>query len=145
MSRDKILKNIRQNIPHKIQKEEFNLNPTIYKNPKEEFIKNLQKAGGEITDKPKGIVIKAEFGVAENGAVYIDHKRDEDRRVYTFYEEITILLESDKILNNMHEAYERVKLDEFGLFMSGPSKTADIEQSLVIGAHGAKRVWVVLV
>ena len=44
----------------------------------------------------------------------------------------------------MYEAYQKIKFDEFGIFLSGPSKTADIEQSLVIGAHGVKELYVVL-
>jgi L-lactate dehydrogenase complex protein LldG len=44
----------------------------------------------------------------------------------------------------MHEAYKNLKIKNFALFMAGPSKTADIEQSLVIGAHGAKRCFLYL-
>lgn len=47
----------------------------------------------------------------------------------------------------MHEAYKLISFDKpsYGVFVSGPSKTADIEQSLVIGAHGPKSGYVIFV
>jgi L-lactate dehydrogenase complex protein LldG len=50
-----------------------------------------------------------------------------------------------EIVSNMQEAYARAKQGSFGVFISGPSKTADIEQSLVIGAHGARSCTVFVI
>ena len=91
-------------------------------------------------------IVSGEFGVAENGAVWIP-QTVRHKALYFIAESLVILLERSQIVHNMHEAYARLKQDgdyQFGVFISGPSKTADIEQALVMGAHGAREVLVVL-
>ena len=91
-------------------------------------------------------VIKGRLGVAENGAVWVEQDV-KHRALYFISEKLVILLEKQKLVNNMEEAYRQINIgqDGFGTFISGPSKTADIEQALVFGAHGAKGVTVVLI
>ena len=90
-------------------------------------------------------VIRGCLGVAENGAVWIE-QNVKYRSLYFISENLVILLDKDKLVNNMAEAYLIVNTGKygFGRFISGPSKTADIEQALVFGAHGARGVTVIL-
>lgn len=91
-------------------------------------------------------VIRGMVGVAENGCVWIPQAMKE-RAVCFISESLVILLDKDKLVNNMHEAYKAIKMPEeygYGTFISGPSKTADIEQALVMGAQAAKQVTIIL-
>jgi L-lactate dehydrogenase complex protein LldG len=92
-------------------------------------------------------IVKGEFAVAENGAVWIKNSNNKHRALYFIANNIVIIVSKDDIVNNMHEAYERIEFENvgYGVFISGPSKTADIEQSLVIGAHGPKSGYVIFV
>ena len=85
-------------------------------------------------------IIKGDFAVAENAAIWVSEKQLPHRALPMITQYLAIVIHKSDIVTNMHRAYERVKIDEtgFGTFISGPSKTADIEQSLVIGAHGAR-------
>ena len=88
--------------------------------------------------------IDGEFGVAENGAIWLKEEALPHRVAPFICQHLVIHVK--KIVPHMHAAYEELgKVDStFGLFLAGPSKTADIEQSLVIGAHGARSLTVVL-
>lgn len=90
-------------------------------------------------------VVRGEIGVAENGCVWIPQAMRE-RAVCFIAEQLVILLDRRNIVSNMHEAYARTDLGGYGYgcFISGPSKTADIAQALVMGAQAARAVTVVL-
>lgn len=92
-------------------------------------------------------IVQGEFAVAENGAIWIKNPDNLHRVLYFIAQNIVIIVKKDNIVNNMHEAYEKIDFEEsgYGVFISGPSKTADIEQSLVIGAHGAKSLYVIFI
>jgi len=91
-------------------------------------------------------ILEAEFGVAENGAVWISEKHLPHRALPFITQNLAFVIPRNAIVNNMHDAYERLKdTTGWGCFIAGPSKTADIEQSLVIGAHGARSMVIFLI
>ena len=93
-------------------------------------------------------IIKGEFAVAENGAVWVKEADTRHRALYFIAQKLIMVVPKGDIVHTMHEAYTRIGFnanDTFGLFISGPSKTADIEQSLVIGAHGATEACVMFI
>lgn len=92
--------------------------------------------------------LPGELGVAENGAVWVPGTSlGPHRAVFVITEHLVLVVEAKDVLSNMQEAYGRLTLQRpgYGLFISGPSKTADIEQALVIGAHGARSCTVFVV
>lgn len=92
-------------------------------------------------------IIRGRFGVAENGCIWIPQTMKE-KVVCFISENLVILLPKSQIVNNMHEAYKRIEFDKeydgYGTFISGPSKTADIAQVLVMGAQAARSATILL-
>ena len=91
-------------------------------------------------------IIEAQFGVAENGAVWVTEDDLKVRVLPFICEHLVAVVDSTTIAATLHEAYERIGTSAygFGAFIAGPSKTADIEQSLVLGAHGPKSMTVLV-
>jgi L-lactate dehydrogenase complex protein LldG len=92
-------------------------------------------------------VLRGEFGVAENAAVWVTDDQLPHRAIYFLCEHLALVIAAGDMVHNMHQAYQRLPQQAagFGTFLAGPSKTADIEQSLVIGAHGPKSLTVFVV
>lgn len=101
-------------------------------------------------------VLPGDFAVAENAAIWVTDAGIKHRVIFFLPQHLALVVPAENILHNMHEAYDWLanhpradglpQFDQpgFGAFISGPSKTADIEQSLVIGAHGARSLTVIL-
>jgi L-lactate dehydrogenase complex protein LldG len=86
------------------------------------------------------------LGVAENGSIWLEERQMKNRLLPFICQDLVIVLDAKEIVADMHEAYKQISLEKggYGVFLAGPSKTADIEQSLVIGAHGARSLKVYL-
>lgn len=91
-------------------------------------------------------VMQAHFGVAENGAVWLTEPLLMHRATPFIAQHLAVVLRETDLVPTMHDAYVRIggADADFGVFVAGPSKTADIEQSLVLGAHGPKTMTVFL-
>lgn len=90
-------------------------------------------------------VIQGEIGVAENGTIWVPETNMLNRALPFITQHLVLVLDKTNIVANMHQAYDKLEgVGGYGVFIAGPSKTADIEQSLVIGAHGARSMMVLI-
>jgi L-lactate dehydrogenase complex protein LldG len=87
------------------------------------------------------------LGVAENGALWITDAQLPERVLPFITQELSIIIKKESIVPKMHDAYDLIGNIEYGYaaFIAGPSKTADIEQSLVLGAHGPMTMTIFIV
>ena len=83
-------------------------------------------------------IINAHFAVAENGAVWLSDEVMGQRIIPYICQHLAVVVRAESIVPTLHEAYYLIGEGTYGFggFIGGPSKTADIEQALVLGAHG---------
>jgi len=111
---------------------------------------NFDAEAEESPDQCAGVdltILRGELGVAENGAVWVNADPLRHRALLFLSGNLILVIEGQDIVPDMESAYARIDFSGLrsGYFISGPSKTADIEQCLVIGAHGAKSLLVLVV
>jgi L-lactate dehydrogenase complex protein LldG len=92
-------------------------------------------------------ILPGTLAVAENAAVWVDGRPLIHRVVFVITDHLVLVVHASDVVHHMHEAYARLagRPRGYGLFISGPSKTADIEQVLVVGAQGARTCTVIVI
>jgi L-lactate dehydrogenase complex protein LldG len=123
-----------------------------------DFVVNRIAALGEVEDSLDHLTatdladvetayVEGTIAVAENGAIWLYESQMGNRLLPFICQHLVIVIEKKNIVPTMHHAYQQIETakEGFGVFLAGPSKTADIEQSLVIGAHGARSLIVYII
>ena len=118
---------------------------TVDEGPQSTFTVTAETAPAELV-RVQVAIIRGRFGVAENAAIWVDDTGLPHRALPFVAEHLVVLLAPDTLVMDMHAAYAALagQRPGYGVFISGPSKTADIEQSLVIGAQGPRSLLVLL-
>lgn len=82
------------------------------------------------------------LGVAEDGAVALEAGLAPHRALLFLCERLVLLVDAERIVSDLHAALDRLGPAAAGrphvTWVAGPSKTSDIEQTLVVGAHGPR-------
>lgn len=115
----------------------------------ETFVCNAEAAGFVVHRGPApeiggASVSRASFGLAATGSVVLAASVDEPRSRHLLPEVHVSLLREDAILPGLAELFAAVELPSALAIVTGPSRSADLEQRLVIGVHGPREVHVVL-
>lgn len=97
-------------------------------------------------ESPYLSVLRGTLGVMENGAVWVDKATLDIPAMAFWCEHLVLVIEADTLHPRMTEAYRALHSagQHNGYFIAGPSKTADIAQTLVIGAQGARSCLVLV-
>jgi len=94
-------------------------------------------------------ISRAQAGIAETGTLLLDSSRERHRLVSLVPPVHIAILHAHQIVGTLGEALSLLRQGEqvtpLATFVTGPSRTADIELTLAIGVHGPQEVFVVVV
>ena len=118
----------------------------------DEFAANAEAAGfhvhrGTVPEIRGAEVSEAAYGLADTGSVVLAASPEEPRARHLLPEVHISLLPEDRVLTGLAELFAAVgnDLPSALAIVTGPSRSADIEQKLAVGVHGPGEVHVVLV
>jgi L-lactate dehydrogenase complex protein LldG len=116
-----------------------------------EFIRKAEAAGfhvhrGQAPEIGGAGVSRAAYGLADTGSVVLAASPEEPRAASLLPEVHISLLAEDRILPGLDALFEELggELPSALAIVTGPSRSADIEQKLAVGVHGPGEVHVVL-
>lgn len=94
--------------------------------------------------------IEADWGVADTGSVVIDSSSEEIRLASSLAEHLQVVLLKSKIVNTIFDLNEYMiehtaKGNAYIAFITGASRTADIERVLTVGVHGPVKMTVFII
>ncbi|MDQ3193017.1 MAG: lactate utilization protein [Bacteroidota bacterium] len=124
----------------------------------EESIKELlTNAGIKHTDNPAKLtscevsVTNCEYLIARTGSIMISSRQSSGRKLPVFPDKHIVVAYSSQLVDDIKDALKAIKLKyadkapSLISLISGPSRTADIEKTLILGAHGPKEIYLFLI
>ena len=109
----------------------------------------VQSDASEFTNMIPGIT-QCEFLIARFGSIMVSSKQTSGRRMNVFPEAHIVIAHTHQIVPEIKDAIVAIQdkysgnLPSMISFITGPSRTADIEKTLIMGAHGPKELYVFL-
>ena len=91
-------------------------------------------------------LVEAAWGVAETGSVAFPYAGASTMQPHFLTETVIVLLPKERLVPHLKALFQKLSPDEQKnlALVTGPSRTADIEKVLILGAHGPKR-WICVV
>lgn len=133
----------------------YNIEPNIVASPSETLIKvNWQN---EIAiefrcahDKDISTLTMAYAGIAETGSLVLCSSRNSPTTLNFLPDNNICIIHQDKIYPYMEDVWDLLRKDGKKMprainFITGPSRTADVEQTIQLGAHGPRRLHVIII